>query len=202
MEYMVYSLLSIEYIVPLYLLDGYTVLLLGGPENIMEANKENFYAYNPKLQPFANQLRKTMTKAEACLWKYALRAGKRKGYGFRRQRPVLNFIADFMCKELMLVIEVDGITHTWEETIEKDRLKNEQLIAAGFHVLRFTDDDVLKRINWVIESIEVTIDEIERNATQPIKKRRERKLKRQPPPPTPASLVGDSATNNIMSRLR
>lgn len=112
-----------------------------------------------------------MTKAEACLWKYALRAGKRKGYGFRRQRPVLNFIADFMCKELMLVIEVDGVTHAWEETIEKDRLKDEQLTAAGFYVLRFTDDDVLKRINWVIESIELTIEEIETNAKESIKKR-------------------------------
>lgn len=165
----------------------------------MQANNKNFYAYNSKLQPFANQLRKTMTKAEACLWKYALRAGKRKGYGFRRQRPVLNFIADFMCKELMLVIEVDGITHTWEETTEKDRIKDEQLKNAGFHVLRFTDDDVLKRINWAIELIEITIEEIERNATEPIKKRRAQKPKRIPPPPTPASLAGDSAPNNTMS---
>ncbi|GCC50815.1 endonuclease domain-containing protein [Chryseotalea sanaruensis] len=114
-------------------------------ENSIEANNRNFYAYNPKLQPFANQLRKTMTKAEPCLRKYALRTGKRKG--FRRQRLVLNFIEDFMCKELMMVIEVDGITHTWEETIKKDRLKDEQLTAAGFHVLRFTDEDVLKKIN-------------------------------------------------------
>ena len=87
----------------------------GGP---MKANKENYYAYNSRLQPFANDLRHRMTKAEACLWKYALRAGTRMGYSFRRQRPVLNFIADFMCKELMLVIEVDGIYHSWPETIE------------------------------------------------------------------------------------
>ena len=49
-----------------------------------------------------------MTKAEACLWKYVLRASRMKGYGFRRQRPIMNYIADFMCKELMLVIEVDA----------------------------------------------------------------------------------------------
>ena len=90
-----------------------------------------------------------MTKAEACLWKYALRAGIRKGYGFRRQRPVLNFIADFMCKELMLVIEVDGVSHTWEETIRKDKIKEETLKKAGFHILRFEDESVLKHMNWV-----------------------------------------------------
>ena len=76
---------------------------------------------NKNLQPFANQLRKEMTKAEACLWKYILKAKQLKGYQFRRQRPVLNYIADFICMELMLIIEVDGITHHWEETIVKDK---------------------------------------------------------------------------------
>ena len=74
--------------------------------------------YNKNLQPYANRLRKEMTKAEACLWKYVLRAGTMKGFQFRRQRPVLNYIADFMCKELMLIIEVDGITHHFEEVIK------------------------------------------------------------------------------------
>ncbi len=155
----------------------------------MEANKENFYAYNPKLQPFANKLRKEMTKAEACLWKYALRAGMRKGYSFRRQRPVLNFIADFMCKELQLVIEVDGITHTWAETITKDKIKEEKLTQAGFCVLRFDDDDVLKNINWVIDEIDLTIERIEQDAAVPPAKRMKRKHH---PPPPPA---GDSALN-------
>jgi very-short-patch-repair endonuclease len=85
----------------------------------MTEEYSNHY-YNKNLQPNANRLRKEMTKAEACLWKYVLRAGKMKGFQFRRQRPVLNYIADFMCKELMLVIEVDGITHQWEEVIKND----------------------------------------------------------------------------------
>jgi len=76
----------------------------------LKADTTNNYAYNKKLQPFANKLRKEMTKTEACLWKYALRASQMKGYQFRRQRPVLRYIADFLCKELKLVIEVDGIT--------------------------------------------------------------------------------------------
>ena len=149
-------------------------------EKIMEANKENHYSYNSKLQPFANDLRHRMTKAEACLWKYALRAGIRKGYGFRRQRPVLNFIADFMCKELMLIIEVDGLIHTLKETIEKDRIREARLIKAGFHVLRFKNEDVLQNLNWVIEEIDLKIEEIEKASIVAPLKRRKRNL---PQPP-------------------
>jgi len=77
--------------------------------------KNSNHFYNKNLQPNANRLRKEMTKAEACLWKYVLHAGKMKGFQFRRQRPVLIYIADFMCKELMLIVEVDGSIHQLEE---------------------------------------------------------------------------------------
>ena len=120
--------------------------------------KYDNHAYNKNLQPFANKLRKRMTKSEACLWKYVLRARQLKGYQFRRQRPVLNYIADFMCKELMLVIEVDGITHLWEETIIKDKKKTADLAAAGFVVLRFTDEDVLNNIHTVCTFLEEWIE--------------------------------------------
>jgi len=94
-----------------------------------------------------------MTKAEASLWKYVLRSRK-TGYSFTRQRPVLSFIVDFMCKELNLVIEVDGITHLEKEVIEKDEIKQQKLEEAGFHVLRFTDELVLNRIDVVAQEIE------------------------------------------------
>ena len=125
----------------------------------MKANKNNYYGYNSNLQPFANQLRKTMTKAEACLWKYVLRAGMMKGYQFRRQRPVLYFIADFMCKELMLVIEVDGDIHLLEEVQEKDKLKDKILQEAGFTILRYTNDEVLHHIDQLRWNIESWIEE-------------------------------------------
>ena len=111
--------------------------------------KYDNHNYNKHLQPYANKLRKEMTKAEACLWKYILRARQLKGYQFRRQRSILKYIADFMCMELMLIIEVDGITHHWEETILKDKNKQDDLEAAGFTVLRFTDEEVLNNINVV-----------------------------------------------------
>ena len=128
----------------------------------MRASKDNFFSYNNKLQPYANSLRKTMTKAEACLWKYLLRARQMKGYGFRRQRPINNFIADFMCKDLMLVIEVDGNTHHYEETIQKDRIKQRTLEELGFKVLRFTDDEILKNLNGVSDLISNWIEQFEK----------------------------------------
>lgn len=121
-------------------------------------DKHSNHYYNKNLQPFANKLRKEMTKAEACLWKYVLRASQLKGFPFRRQRPVLNYIADFMCKELMLIIEVDGITHTWEETIKKDKIRQDALEAAGFTVIRFTDNEVLNNIQAVQNYLEDWIE--------------------------------------------
>jgi very-short-patch-repair endonuclease len=114
--------------------------------------------YNKDLQPYANRLRKEMTKAEACLWKYVLRAGKMKGCKFRRQRPVLNYIADFMCTELLLIVEVDGITHQWEEIIKKDEIRQKALEAVGFTVLRFTDEEVLNNIQVIHDFLEDWIE--------------------------------------------
>ena len=114
--------------------------------------------YNKNLQPNANRLRKEMTKAEACLWKYVLRAGKMKGFQFRRQRPVLNYIADFMCKELMLVVEVDGSIHQLEEIIKNDGIRQKALEASGFIVLRFTNEEVLENINAVYSFLEEWIE--------------------------------------------
>jgi len=152
---------------------------LGGGN--LKADTTNNYAYNKKLRPFANKLRKEMTKAEACLWKYALRAGQMKGYQFRRQRPVLRYIADFLCKELKLVIEVDGITHQDGETEEKDKRKTGDLESAGFKVIRFTDEEVLKNMSGVMERIERVVEEMGRSSP--------------PPPPPPA---GDSYRDPAM----
>src|SRR5207249_11917475 len=123
----------------------------------MTRKNENHFC-NKNLQPYANRLRKEMTKTEACLWKYVLRAGKLKGFQFRRQRPVLDYIADFICKELTLIIEVDGLSHRWEETIKKDQIRQRALEVAGFTVLRFTDEEVLNNIQSVFSYIEDWIE--------------------------------------------
>jgi very-short-patch-repair endonuclease len=128
------------------------------------ASPRNNYHYNKRLQPYANRLRKNMTKGEACLWKYVLRAKNMKGYTFRRQRPILNYIADFACLDLRLVIEVDGISHETEEAAERDRRKDRDLEAVGFTVLRFSNWEVLNRIDDVSGMI---LKWVEENAIDP-----------------------------------
>jgi very-short-patch-repair endonuclease len=125
---------------------------------LIEMNKNNFYKKNHR--PFAHELRQNMTKAEVCLWKYALKTGKMKGYSFKRQRPVLNFIVDFICLELKLIIEVDGYSHFLDEVIEKDRIKDITLKEAGYIMVRFTDTQVLKDITNVVLEIESIIDKM------------------------------------------
>jgi very-short-patch-repair endonuclease len=127
-----------------------------------DATPQNNFSYNKELTPVAHKLRSEMTKAEACLWKYVLKAGQLKGCQFRRQRPVLNYVADFMCKELMLVIEVDGITHAEPEAIKRDEVRQKAIESAGFTVLRFLDNDVLHNLKGVHLFLENWIEDFEK----------------------------------------
>jgi very-short-patch-repair endonuclease len=121
------------------------------------ANKNNFFHYNSKLKSFAKENRKEMTKAEACLWKYVLSSKQMMGYQFKRQRSFLDYIADFMCKELMLIIEVDGITHQNEEVYDKDKIREEALRRIGFNIIRFSDSEVLEDIHNVFRGLEAYV---------------------------------------------
>jgi len=133
-----------------------------GGSNVGRPTEHKHYLHNKELRSLAGALRKNMTKAEACLWKYVLRAGMLKGYTFNRQRPVMDFIADFFCKKLWLVVEVDGVTHHQEESYLKDRLKEEELERAGFHVVRFTNEEVLSNIEGVRLALESCVEQREK----------------------------------------
>jgi len=119
----------------------------------------NNFHYNKKLKGFANNNRKSMTKSEACLWKYVLRNGNMMGYSFRRQRPIGNYIADFACLRLGLIIEVDGITHQLEESVVKDLKRDYDLMKLGFVTLRFSSWEVLNQIEEVSTMIAKWINE-------------------------------------------
>lgn len=114
--------------------------------------------YNSKLKGFARDLRNKSTKTEILLWRAVLRAKKMRGYPFRRQRPIGNFIADFCCLSLKIVIEVDGYTHDIPEVIRRDERKDRFLESEGFVVLRIMDADVLEDLNGVAERIEGFVD--------------------------------------------
>ena len=136
----------------------------------MLRGEQHYNAYNRRLQGAANALRQNATKAEACLWKYVLRAGQMKGYTFRRQRPVLDYVADFMCQPLMLIIEVDGSVHKLEHVAVRDARRQRRLEEAGFTVMRFSNNEVLTQIGIVRMKLEEWIEETERKSADPDKR--------------------------------
>ncbi|MFH6983979.1 endonuclease domain-containing protein [Marinoscillum luteum] len=109
--------------------------------------------YHPKLKELARQLRNNSTKSEIRLWQY-LKGKQMMGYDFHRQKPLLEYIADFYCYELELVIELDGYTHYFEEAVEKDEIKQKALEEVELTVMRFADVEVMHDINNVLRTIE------------------------------------------------
>ena len=96
------------------------------------------------------------------MWKYVLRAFSLKGYGFRRQRPVLKYIADFMSKDLMLIIEIDGGYHDTPEQQKRDRIREKALENVGFQIIRFKNEEVLSDISSVRLYLEDWIEDYNR----------------------------------------
>jgi very-short-patch-repair endonuclease len=109
--------------------------------------------YNKNLKEHARQLRGNMTDAERHLWA-KIRMKQLKGYQFYRQKPIGDYIVDFFCPEARLIIEVDGSQHFINETIEYDRIREEYVSSLGLKVLRFTNSEVLKHVDGVVERIE------------------------------------------------
>jgi very-short-patch-repair endonuclease len=84
---------------------------------------------------------------------------KKTGYGFKRQRPIGNFIADFVCQDLKIVIELDGESHNHPERYKKDKIKDEYLSDLGLMVIRITNDDVINNLEGVASYIDIIIRE-------------------------------------------
>ena len=103
----------------------------------------------PVKRSFARSLRREMTEAENKLW-HELRDRRLDRTKFRRQIPFGKYIADFVCLEAGLIIEIDGSQHAESES---DRIRKAELEARGFRVLRFWNDDVLKDLNAVCDTI-------------------------------------------------
>lgn len=99
-------------------------------------------------------LRRNMTDAEHKLW-YRLRANQ-LGLKFRRQHPFENYILDFVCLPIKLVVEVDGGQHL--EQVEYDARRAAFLEAAGFRILRFWNNQVLAEIDTVVEAIKINLE--------------------------------------------
>lgn len=106
-----------------------------------------------KLFGFARENRKNQTNAESLLWSN-LRGRKLKGFKFRRQHPLKNFIADFYCYEMKLAIELDGGYHNKSDQKEYDQERIYELGEVGIKVLRFKNEEIENDILSVLEKIE------------------------------------------------
>ena len=82
-----------------------------------------------------------------------------------RQKPIVDYIVDFFCSELKLVVEIDGISHN--DQGERDKIRQQKLESLGLSVLRFYEWDVKKDIRSVAQSIENWIVEYEKKKTTP-----------------------------------
>ena len=100
----------------------------------------------------ARRMRKAMTEAELKLWN-TVRGHRLMGLGFRRQMPIAGFIADFACPDHRLIVEIDGPSHTENMAIARDAQRDARLSALGWHVLRFSNDDVMKHLDDVCTHI-------------------------------------------------
>jgi very-short-patch-repair endonuclease len=107
---------------------------------------------SPRQRSRAKQLRQTMTRAETLLWRY-LKADRIDGLGFRRQVPIQNYIADFICMSARIVVELDGESHDFEERRLADQSRDAFFVSEGFQVLRFTNEQVMSNLEGVVESI-------------------------------------------------
>jgi very-short-patch-repair endonuclease len=100
--------------------------------------------------PIARKLRRNQTDAERTLW-FRLRDRRLDGLKFRRQMPIASYVVDFCCESARLIIELDGGQHTTRS--ESDAKRTAVLEAQGYLVLRFWNNDVLRNIDGVVESI-------------------------------------------------
>lgn len=100
----------------------------------------------------AAEMRRNPTEPEKRLWR-VLSNGQLEGHKFRRQSVIGPYIADSMCPQRALIVEVDGDTHDER----KDRLRDDHLAEFGFHVLRATNHDVITNLDGVWEAIRLAL---------------------------------------------
>mgnify|MGYP001344903047 CR=1 FL=1 len=106
------------------------------------------------------KLRNNATNAEIILWK-KIRNKQLYGYRFRRQFGIENYVVDFYCPSLRLVIEIDGFTHSEEKEIQYDLNRQRSLEDKGLRILRFQNSDIFNRLDEVLITIHRVCQELD-----------------------------------------
>jgi very-short-patch-repair endonuclease len=112
--------------------------------------QEGYKLYDTELKPLARKMRLTMTPAEKIFWQ-AIRKKAIEKCLFLRQKPVLTYIADFYCAELLLIIEIDGSSH--DHKIEMDVNRTMELNEYGYTVVRYMNKQVTESLPRVVRHL-------------------------------------------------
>ena len=114
--------------------------------------KRKIIPYDPKLKELAKKLRNTMTFSEVKVWN-EIKNGQLMGYDFDRQRAIGNYIVDFYCKDLLLALEIDGITHQDEKVMYKDKKRQAEFEMSGVTFIRFDAMLCVNKVEAVVKEI-------------------------------------------------
>ena len=110
------------------------------------------------LRAYADYNKQHPTEAERIIWDYL--KSKQTGHKFRQQHIIKDYIVDFVCLHHKLVIEIDGQYHLEANQIVKDKSRTEDLQALGYHIIRFSNEEVIANPNAVIKKIKQALMEI------------------------------------------
>ncbi|MCH8063301.1 MAG: endonuclease domain-containing protein [Chloroflexi bacterium] len=113
------------------------------------------YFNRPSEKEKRRLLRNNMPNAETVIWT-RLKGKQLLGYKFRRQYSVDRYIVDFYCPELKLAVEIDGDSHYQKGSEDNDRRRQAFIESFGIQFLRFTNEDVFKNLEGVIETVRRT----------------------------------------------
>ena len=103
------------------------------------------------LKEFARENRRNATLAETVLWEHI--RDNALGVKFLRQHIIGDYIVDFLSRKGNLIIEVDGGYHAERKQMEEDKRREDNLTQMGYHILRFSNEEILYDINHVILKI-------------------------------------------------
>ena len=112
--------------------------------------------WTPRNTSRARSLRREATPAERALWQHLSRG--QLGAKFSRQMPVGPFFADFLCRELRLVVECDGFSH--DVSPESDAGRDAWMAREGYRVLRFANAEVLRKPEGVVTAIGLEVERL------------------------------------------
>jgi very-short-patch-repair endonuclease len=144
---------------------------ISASEVFMAEEQRPTWKVSSRLRSNARELRKNSTEAERILWSQ-LRDHRLNGVSFRRQVPIGNYVADFVCHPAKLTIELDGGQHFSDDQEAADARRSAIIEAKGFRVLRFSNHDVMTNRSGVLETIAAAVAASTPTLTLPRKRER------------------------------